>query len=62
MLTMAAESVLTDTLVMLATARDNNLISLMDYDNLSEELVNQLFLLSEESDLGAFEEALEDQL
>ena len=59
---MAAESVLTDTLVMLATARDNNLISLMDYDNLSEELVNQLFLLSEESDLGAFEEALEDQL
>ena len=59
---MAAESVLTDTLVMLATARDNNLISLLDYDNLSEELVNQLFLLSEESDLGAFEEALEDQL
>ena len=61
-LTMAAESVLTDTLVMLATARDNNLISLMDYDSLAEELINQLFLLSEESDLNAFESALEAQL
>lgn len=32
MLTMAAESVLTDTLVMLATARDNDFISMLDYD------------------------------
>ena len=59
MLTMAAESVLTDTLVMLAGVRDQNLISLMDYDSLAEELINQLFVLSGESDLAAFESALE---
>jgi hypothetical protein len=56
---MAAESVLTDTLVMLATMRDAGMVSLMDYDGLSDELIRQLFVLSGESDPIAFEAALE---
>ena len=62
MLTMAAESVLTDTLVMLATMRDAGMVSLMDYDGLSDELLRQLFVLSGESDPIAFEAALEASL
>lgn len=62
MLTMAAESVLTDTLVMLASLRDADLVSLMAYDELSDELINQLFVLSGESDPIAFEAALEATL
>jgi hypothetical protein len=62
MLTMAAESVLTDTLVMLATMRDAGMVSLMDYDGLSDELIRQLFVLSGESDPIAFEAALEASL
>ena len=62
MLTMAAESVLTDTLVMLASLRDADLVSLMAYDELSDELINQLFVLSGESDPIAFEAALEASL
>lgn len=58
-LTMAAESVLTDTLVMLVNVREAGLVSIMDYDNLSDELINQLFVLSGESDVDAFESALE---
>ena len=62
MLTMAAESVLTDTLVMLTSLRDADLVSLMAYDELSDELINQLFVLSGESDPIAFEAALEATL